>query len=123
MYKKIIELVNQSKGWSYIEHAKDNAENVLIGVSEEELYSLPTATYVTRRYNFLNRALTVYHAAFQALADFKDVEVPLHSGVLIYILKMNKKVVIFYAVHTYGFKISNFTDFHFINVLHTVKNC
>ncbi|KAL8097706.1 hypothetical protein AgCh_030720 [Apium graveolens] len=73
--EKIIELVYQSKGWSDIEHTKDNAENVLVGVSEEELYSLPTAEYVSRRrFNFLNRALTVYHAAFQAVADLQDVK-------------------------------------------------
>lgn len=95
MYEKIIELVDQSKGWSSIEHSKDKAENMLIGVSEEELYGLPTAEYVGRRFNFLDRALTVYHAAFQALADLKNVKVPLHSGVLIYNLKMNIKVVIF----------------------------
>lgn len=71
---KIIELVEQSKGWSYVEHSKDNAENVLIGVTEEELYSLPTAEYVHRRFGFLNRSLTVYHVAFHALADLKNVE-------------------------------------------------
>lgn len=79
VYEKIIELVEQSKGWSYVEHSKDNAENVLIGVTEEELYSLPTAEYVHRRFGFLNRSLTVYHVAFHALADLKNVEVPFYS--------------------------------------------
>ncbi|KAL1812260.1 hypothetical protein DCAR_0624469 [Daucus carota subsp. sativus] len=71
---KIIGLVEQSTGWSDIENSKDNAENAVIGVSEEELYSLPTAEYVHRRFGIVNRNLTVYHAAFHALADLKDVE-------------------------------------------------
>lgn len=79
VYEKIIGLVEQSTGWSDIENSKDNAENAVIGVSEEELYSLPTAEYVHRRFGIVNRNLTVYHAAFHALADLKDVEVPFHS--------------------------------------------
>lgn len=71
---KIIELVNQSKGWSSVEHTKDNAENVLLGVSEEELYNLPTAEYLRRRIGIFYRNLTVYHVAFKALADLKNVE-------------------------------------------------
>ncbi|KAK1359451.1 Pentatricopeptide repeat superfamily protein [Heracleum sosnowskyi] len=71
---KIIELVDQSKGWSYVEHTKENFENVLMNVSDEELYNLPTAEYVRRRFGFLTKALTVYHVAFHALADLNDVE-------------------------------------------------
>lgn len=72
---KIIELVQQSKAWSSVEQPKNNAENVMMGLSEEELYNLPTAEYVNRRGQFLNPALTVYHVAFQACADIKNIEV------------------------------------------------
>lgn len=70
---KILELVEQSKGWSDLEGAKDSAENVMMGVSEEELYNIPTAEYVTRR-GFLARWLTVYHVAYHACADLRNVE-------------------------------------------------
>ncbi|KAK2969754.1 hypothetical protein RJ640_028034, partial [Escallonia rubra] len=72
--KKIIELVEQSKGWSSVEEAKNIAENFMKGISEEELYSLPTAEYVHRRFGFLNRQLTVYHVAFHACADLRDIQ-------------------------------------------------
>ncbi|KAK3410260.1 hypothetical protein EUGRSUZ_J02262 [Eucalyptus grandis] len=71
---KIIELVEQSKGWSSVEASNNVAENVMIGVSEEELYSLPTAEYVHRRGGFVIRQLTVYHVAFHAFADLRNVE-------------------------------------------------
>ncbi|KAF8378196.1 hypothetical protein HHK36_029533 [Tetracentron sinense] len=70
---KIIELVEQSKGWSSVEASSDNAENVMIGVSEEELYNIPTAEFVHRR-GFLYRQLTVYHVAFHACADLRSIE-------------------------------------------------
>ncbi|CAM8907563.1 unnamed protein product [Rhodiola kirilowii] len=70
---KIIELLEQSKGWSSVEQSKNNAENVMMDLSEEELYNLPTAEFVHRRV-FLNRALTVYHAALLACADLQLVE-------------------------------------------------
>lgn len=47
----------------------------MMGVSKEELYNLPTAEYVHRRGGFLNRLLTVYHVAFHACAELKDVQV------------------------------------------------
>ena len=75
MLEKIIELVEQSKGWSSVEASKDMAENVIIGVSEEELYNIPTADYVHRRGRFFNRQLTVYHVALHACADLSNVEV------------------------------------------------
>jgi hypothetical protein len=50
----------------------------MMGISEEELYNLPTAEYVHRRGNFLVRQLTVYHAAFHACADLRNVEVLAH---------------------------------------------
>ncbi|XP_041999534.1 pentatricopeptide repeat-containing protein At4g35850, mitochondrial-like [Salvia splendens] len=71
---KIIELVEQSKGWSSVDHTTDIAENVMKGISEEELYNLPTAEYVHRRAGFIARQLTVYHVAFLACADLKDVQ-------------------------------------------------
>ncbi|CAM8902067.1 unnamed protein product [Rhodiola kirilowii] len=70
---KIIDLLEQSKGWSSVEQSKNNAENVMMDLSEEELYNLPTAEFVHRRV-FLNRALTVYHAALLACADLQLVE-------------------------------------------------
>ncbi|KAK4409959.1 E3 ubiquitin-protein ligase RGLG2 [Sesamum angolense] len=66
---KIIELVEQSKGWSSVDQTKDNAENVMMGISEEELYNLPTAEYIHRRGGFIAKQLTVYHVAFHACAD------------------------------------------------------
>lgn len=72
---KIIELVEQSKGWSAVDHTTDIAENVMKGITEEELYNLPTAEYVHRRAGFIARQLTVYHVAFLACADLKDVQV------------------------------------------------
>ncbi|XP_057955034.1 pentatricopeptide repeat-containing protein At4g35850, mitochondrial [Malania oleifera] len=71
---KIIELVEQSKGWSSVEASSDIAENVMMGVSEEELYNIPTAEYVHRRGGFMNKQLTVYHVAFHACADLRNVE-------------------------------------------------
>ncbi|KAK6153108.1 hypothetical protein DH2020_012747 [Rehmannia glutinosa] len=72
--EKIIELVEQSKGWSSLDQTKDNAENVMMGISEEELYNLPTAEYIHRRGGFIARMLTVYHVAFHACADLRDVQ-------------------------------------------------
>lgn len=46
-----------------------------MGISQEELYNIPTAEYVYRR-GFLDKELTVYHVAFHACADLKSVEVP-----------------------------------------------
>ncbi|KAL0424249.1 UNVERIFIED_CONTAM: Pentatricopeptide repeat-containing protein, mitochondrial [Sesamum radiatum] len=71
---KIIELVEQSKGWSSVDQTKDNAENVMMGISEEELYNLPTAEYIHRRGGFIAKQLTVYHVAFHACADLGDVQ-------------------------------------------------
>ncbi|KZV55487.1 pentatricopeptide repeat-containing protein mitochondrial, partial [Dorcoceras hygrometricum] len=71
---KIIELVEQSKGWSSVDQTKQSAQNVMMGISEEELYGLPTAEYVHRRGGFVFRELTVYHVAFHACADLMDVE-------------------------------------------------
>ncbi|XP_043714006.1 pentatricopeptide repeat-containing protein At4g35850, mitochondrial [Telopea speciosissima] len=70
---KIIEFVEQSKGWSSVDASSDSAENVMMGVPEEELYNLPTAEFVHRR-SFLNRQLTVYHVAFHACAELKSLE-------------------------------------------------
>lgn len=71
---KIIEFVERSKEWSSVEASSETAQNVMTGVTEEELYNMPTAEYVNRR-GFLNRPLTVYHVAFQACADLRNVEV------------------------------------------------
>lgn len=73
--KKVIEFVERSKIWSSVEANSANAENVMMGVSDEELYNLPTAEYVHRRGGFLVRPLTAYHTAFYAAADVKNVEV------------------------------------------------
>ncbi|XP_010548245.1 PREDICTED: pentatricopeptide repeat-containing protein At4g35850, mitochondrial [Tarenaya hassleriana] len=70
---KILELVEQSKGWSSVDASRRSAENMMYGVSEEELYNTPTAEY-THRPRFFQRNLTVYHVAFSALADLKDVK-------------------------------------------------
>ncbi|WMV13314.1 hypothetical protein MTR67_006699 [Solanum verrucosum] len=71
---KIIELVEQSKGWSAVEAPGDIPIRSMMGISQEELYNIPTAEYVYRR-GFLDKELTVYHVAFHACADLKSVEV------------------------------------------------
>ncbi|KAH0900712.1 hypothetical protein HID58_040215 [Brassica napus] len=70
---KILELVEQSKGWSSIDSSRKSAEDMMFSISEEELYNVPTAEY-SHRSRFLQRNLTVYHVAFSALADIKDVQ-------------------------------------------------
>lgn len=71
--EKIIEFVKKSKEWSSIETSSDGGENVMMNVSEEELYNIPTAEYVHRR-GFLRRPLTVYHVGLHACADLKSKE-------------------------------------------------
>ncbi|XP_024978617.1 pentatricopeptide repeat-containing protein At4g35850, mitochondrial [Cynara cardunculus var. scolymus] len=71
---KILELVEQSKGWSSLEETRESAENVMMGISEEELYNIPTANYIHRKAGFVQRFFTVYHVAFDACADLKDVQ-------------------------------------------------
>ncbi|XP_027359171.1 pentatricopeptide repeat-containing protein At4g35850, mitochondrial isoform X2 [Abrus precatorius] len=71
---KVIEFVERSKIWSSVETDSGNAENVMMGVSDEELYNLPTAEYAHRRGAFLGRIFTAYHTAFNAAADLKNVE-------------------------------------------------
>lgn len=55
--------------------SKDNAENVMMNVSEEELYNLPTAEYVNRRGGFALKQFTVYHVAIHACAELRSKEV------------------------------------------------
>lgn len=69
---KIIELVKQSKGWSSVEASSGSGDSGMIGVTEEELYNIPTAEIVQRRY--FNRELTVYHTALHACADLGSKE-------------------------------------------------
>ncbi|KNA10515.1 hypothetical protein SOVF_143730 [Spinacia oleracea] len=71
---RIIELVEQSKGWSSPEQMGATAENVMMGVVPEELFNIPTAEYINRRGWFVDKKLTVYHAASHALADLCSVE-------------------------------------------------
>lgn len=61
--------------WSSVETDSASAENVMMGVSDEELYNLPTAEYDNRRGPFLARQFTTYHIAFHAAAELKDVNV------------------------------------------------
>ncbi|KAI4348229.1 hypothetical protein L6164_008977 [Bauhinia variegata] len=70
---KVIEFVERSKMWSSVETSGASAENVMMGLSDEELYNTPTAEYIHRR-GFLNRQFTTYHTAFHAAADLKNVE-------------------------------------------------
>ncbi|PWZ14255.1 hypothetical protein Zm00014a_035726 [Zea mays] len=72
---KILDFVGQSKGWQYVERvSKDIAENIMMNVSEEELYNLPTAEYVNRRGGFVFKQHTVYHVALQACAELRSKE-------------------------------------------------
>ncbi|KAM3407177.1 hypothetical protein ACQJBY_000926 [Aegilops geniculata] len=71
---KILEFVQQSKGWQYVERvANDSAENIMMNVSEEELYNLPTAEFAHRR-GFIFKQLTIYHVAIHACADLGSKE-------------------------------------------------
>uniref|UniRef100_A0A0E0H9B2 PROP1-like PPR domain-containing protein n=1 Tax=Oryza nivara TaxID=4536 RepID=A0A0E0H9B2_ORYNI len=71
---KIVEFVQQSKGWKNVERvSKDSSENIMMNVSEEELYNLPTAEYVHRR-AFVYKQMTIYHVAIHACADLKSKE-------------------------------------------------
>nr|AKF43318.1 pentatricopeptide repeat superfamily protein [Pelargonium myrrhifolium] len=71
---KILEYVGKSKEWSSVEALSSTAENVMVGVSEEELYNLVTGEYARRRGGFLTRQLTGYHIAFHACAELRNVE-------------------------------------------------
>ena len=46
----------------------------MAGITEEELYNMPTAEHVNKR-GYVNRPLTVYHVAFHACAELRNVEV------------------------------------------------
>ncbi|VAH02827.1 hypothetical protein VPH35_001407 [Triticum aestivum] len=71
---KILEFVQQSKGWQYVERvANDSAENIMMNVSDEELYNLPTAEFAHRR-GFIFKQLTIYHVAIHACADLGSKE-------------------------------------------------
>ncbi|KAL0014432.1 hypothetical protein SO802_001501 [Lithocarpus litseifolius] len=72
---KVIEFVERSKDSLAVDSTGATAENVMMGVSEEEMYNIPTAEYVYRRGGFINRQLTIYHVALHACADLKNVEV------------------------------------------------
>ncbi|KAB1211713.1 hypothetical protein CJ030_MR6G022437 [Morella rubra] len=71
---KVVEFVDRSKEFLTVDTTSVTAENLMMGVSEEELYNLPTAEYVNRR-GFLNRELVLYHVAFHGCADLRNVEV------------------------------------------------
>nr|AKF43305.1 pentatricopeptide repeat superfamily protein [Geranium phaeum] len=71
---KILEYVERSKEWSSVEASSGTAESVMMGVTEEELYNIVTAEYSHRRSGFMNKQLTVYHVAFHACAELKNVE-------------------------------------------------
>ncbi|KAF5479714.1 hypothetical protein F2P56_000514 [Juglans regia] len=85
---KVIEFVDRSKEFLPVDTTSVTAENLMMGVSEEELYNLPTAEYVNRRGTFLNRELTVYHVALHGCADLRNVEV---MEALLEMLKNNGK--------------------------------
>ncbi|CAO2828577.1 unnamed protein product [Amaranthus hypochondriacus] len=70
---RVIELVEQSKGWASASDRGATTETAMLGVFQEELFNTPTVEYVHRR-GFVDRRLTVYHAAFHALADLHDVK-------------------------------------------------
>ena len=73
-FGKTIEFVERSKEWTSVADTGSSADNFMMGILAEEFYNLPTAEYAHRR-GFLFKQLTVYHAAFQACADLKNVEV------------------------------------------------
>ncbi|XP_030484346.2 pentatricopeptide repeat-containing protein At4g35850, mitochondrial [Cannabis sativa] len=71
---KIIEFVERSKEWTSVESSSVSADNMMMGVSLEELYNMPTADYAHRRGGFISNQLTIYHVAFHACADLKNVK-------------------------------------------------
>ncbi|XP_058778937.1 pentatricopeptide repeat-containing protein At4g35850, mitochondrial-like [Vicia villosa] len=92
---KVTEFVERSKIWSSVETDSANAENVMVGVTDEELYNLPTAEYINRRGGFVNRPFTAYHTAFNAAADFKNVKL---TDTLLEMLSKEKKIPDIYIV-------------------------
>eukprot|EP00252_Welwitschia_mirabilis_P011130 TRINITY_DN2501_c0_g1_i1.p1 TRINITY_DN2501_c0_g1~~TRINITY_DN2501_c0_g1_i1.p1 ORF type:complete len:475 (+),score=85.23 TRINITY_DN2501_c0_g1_i1:164-1588(+) len=72
--KKIVELVNQSKGWSSAEAFNSSGDPGMINVSEEELYHIPSAEVINNRSIFLRKELTTYHTALHACADLGSKE-------------------------------------------------
>ncbi|EFH45314.1 predicted protein [Arabidopsis lyrata subsp. lyrata] len=52
--QKILEFVEQSKGWSAIDSSRKSAEDVMFSISEEELYNIPTADYAHRTRCYLH---------------------------------------------------------------------
>ena len=94
--EKVVEFVERSKMWSSVETSTDNAENMMMGVSDEELYNLPTAEFVHRRGGFLNRQFTAYHTAFYACAELQKVEVFAFMPVFIFMYRINASYIFFH---------------------------
>ena len=82
--------------WSSVETSTANAENMMIGVSDEELYNLPTAEFVHRRGGFLNKQFTAYHTAFHACAELQKVEVFAVMSIFIFMYRISASYIFFH---------------------------
>lgn len=71
----------------------------MMGVSEEEMYNIPTAEYAYRRGGFINRQLTIYHVALHACADLKNVEVLVDIPAYLLILLVKKNQILPAPMH------------------------
>lgn len=72
---KITEFVELLKEWTSFKGSGASAENVMMGVTLEELYNMPAAKYAHQWGGFLNKQLNVYHIAFHACADLKNLKI------------------------------------------------
>ena len=96
---KVIEFVERSKDSLAVDSTGATAENVMMGVSEEEMYNIPTAEYAYRRGGFINRQLTIYHVALHACADLKNVEVLVNISAYLLILLVKKNQILPAPMH------------------------
>ena len=96
---KVIEFVERSKDSLAVDSTGTTAENVMMGVSEEEMYNIPTAEYVYRRGGFVNRQLMIYHVALHACADLKNVEVLVNISAYLLILLVKKNQILPAPIH------------------------
>lgn len=73
VFEKIIEILRQARSWSGLDVFGSGREGSdVIDEIDEYIYCLPTINFVRGRANFVDRRLTVYHAALSACADLKN---------------------------------------------------
>lgn len=94
------------------------AENVMMGVVPEELFNIPTAEYINRRGWFVDKKLTVYHAASHALADLCSVEVIHGYSFLINFFPCLKSLRYIFSMFIYSMYIHIIKNYCFMPYMH-----